>query len=128
MRRGGDAIAPFVGGDVVGVEFIGVVVGTEALEDFAFLVQDADTAGKLGDADEITVEIDSAGLEDTGGINAEEITLQIEVDETVVCAVANENADRIESVIERELVRGIEIPWFSFARRRALELAVRSED
>ena len=128
MRGGGDAFAPFVGGDSVGVEFLRVVVCAEAFEDFAFLVEDADAAGELGHGGEVSVEIDGAGLEDAGGVDGEEFTVEVEVDEAVVGAVADEDAGGFVAVVEGELVGGLEIPRLALACDGALEFAVLAED
>ena len=100
MWGGGDAFAPGFWFDSVGVEFFRVVVWAEDFDDFAFFIEDADAAGELGDGDEIAMEIDGARFRDFFRIHTEERAIEVEVDEAVVRAVADEHADGVEAVIE----------------------------
>jgi len=43
--RGRDSFTPVFGGDFIGVELLGVVVCTEAFDDFSFFVENGDAAG-----------------------------------------------------------------------------------
>ncbi len=125
---GGDAFAPCFGFNSVGVEFFRVVVRAEDFDDFAFFIEDADAAGKLGDGDEFTVEIDGARFRDFFRIHTEERAIEVEVDEAIIGAVADEHANGVEAVIEGEFVSGFQIVWFGFACGGGFEFSVFVED
>ena len=128
VRRSSDAFAPGFGFDSVGIEFLRVVVGAEHFDDFTFFIEDAHAAGELGDGDEIAVEIDSAGMRDVFREDADDRAIEIEVDEAVVGAVADQHAGWLVAVIKGELVSGFEIPWLGFACGGGFEFTILIED
>ena len=128
VRGCGDAFAPSFGFDVVGVEFFRVVVRAEDFDDFTFFIEDADTTGELGDGNEISVEIYGARFRDFFRVNAEECAIEVEVNEAVVGAIANEDANGVEAVVEGEFMSGFQIVWLGFACGGGFEFSVFIED
>ena len=128
VRGGGYAFAPSFGFYVVGVVFFGVFVGAEDFDDFAFFIEDADAAGELCDGYEFTVEIDGAGVRDVFREDTDDSAVEVEVDEAVVCAVADEHASRFVAVVEGEFMSGFEVPRFGFSGGGAFEFSVFVED
>lgn len=130
VRGGGDAFAPSFWIDVVGVEFFRVIVWAQYFDDFAFFIEYGDAAGELGDGDKIAMKINGARFRNFFSIYADECAIEIEMNEAVVGTVANENADRVEPIVEGEFMSGFQIVWLGFACGGGFEFSffVENED
>ena len=102
-----DAFGDIGGLDVVGRPLLLVGVVAEDGDDLVVLVENDDAGLELGDGNLVAADRDSAGTAQVFSQDLEEFTLEVEVTETAVFAVADEEFFDSVAIVDGETVAGL---------------------
>jgi len=115
VRRGDDAGTPFVGLGFVGADFVRSGVGAEFRDHLPCLVENGNLAPDLADRGIIAVDGHRCGLEHVLRDHPEEFTIQRQVDDAEILAVAANDSRRIKARIDGNFVQRLEAVGFLLA-------------